>query len=115
MTTQGFAHVYLETRNWGRSVAFWRSLGFEPEFETDHGSGALKPPAGGPYIFVAEQAPEDPLATALYLSVEQAGPLPDGVEVVVDWTATHWGTQVAVVRDPDGRELRLEAPATAGE
>lgn len=110
MTTQGFGHVYLETHNWARSVAFWQSLGFTLGFDTDHNSGELRPPGAGPYIFLAEQSREDPLAQALYLDVEQAGPLPDGVEVVFDWTATHWGTQVAVIRDPDGRELRLEAP-----
>ena len=33
------------------------------------------------------------------------------VDVVFDWTATHWGTQVMTVRDPDGRLFRLEAPA----
>ena len=33
------------------------------------------------------------------------------VDVVFDWTATHWGTQVMTIRDPDGRLFRLEAPA----
>lgn len=110
MTTQGFGHVYLETHNWGKSVAFWKSLGFELEFDTDHGSGALKPPGDGPYIFLAEQSPEDPLAHAFNLSAESVGAFPDGVDVVFDWTATHWGSQVAVIRDPDGREFRIEAP-----
>ena len=43
-----------------------------------------------------------------------AGPTtPDAaaVDVVFDWTAAHWGTQVMTVRDPDGRLFRLEAPA----
>ena len=35
----------------------------------------------------------------------------NNVDVVFDWTPTHWGTQVMTVRDPDGRLIRLEAPA----
>jgi hypothetical protein len=34
MTTQGLEHVYLETHNWGKSVAFWKALGFRLDFET---------------------------------------------------------------------------------
>ena len=29
ITTQGFEHLYLETHNWGKSVAFWKALGFK--------------------------------------------------------------------------------------
>jgi len=47
----------------------------------------------------------------VYLGVGQAPSRPpDNVDVVFDWTATHWGTQVMTVRDPDGRLFRLEAP-----
>ncbi|MGH9035862.1 MAG: VOC family protein, partial [Acidimicrobiia bacterium] len=63
-------------------------------------------------IFLAEQSPEDPPGMDIYLGVEQGGTqVPDNVEVVFGWTATHWGTQVMTVRDPDGRLFRLEAPA----
>ena len=37
------------------------------------------------------------------------------VELVRPFTATHWGTQVMTVRDPDGRLFRLEAPADSDE
>src|SRR5688572_19665432 len=40
MTTRGFEHIYLETHNWGKAVAFWQALGFKLDFETDHGTGA---------------------------------------------------------------------------
>jgi uncharacterized glyoxalase superfamily protein PhnB len=47
----------------------------------------------------------------VYLGVGQPGTRPpDNVDVVFDWTDTHWGTQVMTVRDPDGRLFRLEAP-----
>ncbi|MGH8982867.1 MAG: VOC family protein [Acidimicrobiia bacterium] len=108
MTTRGFDHLYLETHNWGKSVAFWKALGFELEFETDHHSGQLVAP-NGTRIFVAEQSPQDPVGLDVYLGVEQSGiGPPDDVEVVFDWTDTHWGTQVMTIRDPDGRLLRLE-------
>jgi hypothetical protein len=111
MTTQGFELVYLETHNWGKSVAFWKALGFELEFETDHHSGQLAAP-NGTKIFLAERSPEDPVAIDLYLGVEKGGVQPpENVDVVRDWTETHWETQVMTVRDPDGRPFRLQAPA----
>ena len=111
MTTRGFEHIYLETHNWGKSVAFWQALGFKLDFETDHHSGQLVAP-NGTRLFVAEQSPEDPVGLDVYLGVDRAGSeLADNVDVVRDWTPTHWGTQVMTVRDPDGRLFRLEAPA----
>jgi catechol 2,3-dioxygenase-like lactoylglutathione lyase family enzyme len=108
MTTRGLDHLYLETHNWGKSVAFWKALGFELEFETDHHSGQLVAP-NGTRIFVAEQSPQDPVGLDVYLGVEQGGAQPPAnVEVVFGWTDTHWGTQVMTIRDPDGRLLRLE-------
>ena len=110
MTTLGFEHLYLETHNWGKSAAFWESLGFKIEFETDHHSGQLIAPNGS-RVFLAEQSPLDPPGCDVYLGVARAGTVPpDNVEVVFDWTDTHWGTQVMTVRDPDGRLFRLEAP-----
>jgi hypothetical protein len=111
MTTNGFEHLYLETHNWGKSVAFWEALGFKLDFETDHHSGQLVAP-NGTRIFLAEQSPLDPAGLDIFLGVEQGGRQPQSnVEVVFDWTATHWDTQVMTVRDPDGRLFRLEAPA----
>ena len=111
MTTRGFEHLYLETHNWGKSVAFWEALGFKLDFETDHHSGQLVAP-NGTRIFLAEQSPEDPPGIDVYLGAEPAGgEVPANVEVVFGWTATHWGTQVLTVRDPDGRLFRIEGPA----
>ena len=110
MTTQGFSQLYLETHNWGKSVAFWESLGFKLELETEHHSGQLVAP-NGTRIFLAEQSPQDPPGVDVFLSVAEGGTNPPAnVEVAFDWTATHWGTQVMTVRDPDGRLFRLEAP-----
>ena len=113
MTTQGIGWLSFETHNWGKSVAFWEALGFKLEFETDHHSGSLVGP-NGTRVFIAEQSPEEPVGTDVYLSVAEGGTEPPAnVDVVFDWTVTHWGTQVMTVRDPDGRLLRLEASAEA--
>lgn len=108
--TNGFDHVYLETHNWGAAVAFWQRLGFELEFDTGHGSGMLRNPAGGPTIFLAEQSIEDPLASELYLGAPADYEPPAGVTVVSPFTETHWGTKVMVIQDPDGHRFRIEAP-----
>ena len=111
MTTQGIIWLGIETHNWGKSVAFWEALGFKLEFETDHHSGSLVGP-NGVRVFIAEKSPDEPVGVEVYLSVAEGGAEPPpNVDVVFDWTATHWGTQVMTVRDPDGRLLRLEAPA----
>jgi len=113
MTTQGISNIYVETHNWGKAAAFWQSLGFTLEFATDHASGSFVAP-NGTRLFLAEQSPEDPLGMSVYLAATTGGVTPpDNVEVVFDWTPTHWGTQVLTVRDPDGRQFRLEAPADA--
>ena len=110
MITKGVSHLNLETHNYGKTVAFWQSLGFSMEFETDHNSGMLVGPNGS-HVFIAERPWLDPVATDIYLDAGTGGgPAPDGAEVVFDWTATHWSTQVMTLRDPDGRLIRLEAP-----
>jgi uncharacterized glyoxalase superfamily protein PhnB len=37
------------------------------------------------------------------------------VEVVSGWEDTHWGTRLMTVRDPDGREWKLQAPKGTGQ
>jgi catechol 2,3-dioxygenase-like lactoylglutathione lyase family enzyme len=111
MSTNGFDHVYVETHDWSRAVAFWEGLGFALEFETDHHSGMLRNPAGGPTVFLAEQSIEDPLATELYLAVSGDWQPPEHVQVVSPFRDTHWGTRVMVIQDPDGHRFRVEAPA----
>ena len=96
----------------GSGLAFWQRLGFELEFETDHGSGMLRHPAGGPTVFVAEQSIEDPLATEMYLGANADYVAPDGVDVVSPFVDTHWGTKVMVIQDPDGHRYRIQAPVS---
>ena len=116
MATEGFDGFYIETRNYGATAAFWISLGFESVFETDHGSGQFRHSTGGPYIFINERHEGD-LETHPILKVGDATTFdpdrdPDWVQ---RFEPTHWNTVEAVVRDPDGREVSLQAPVPAGE
>jgi hypothetical protein len=111
MSTEGVEAVFLETHNWGRSARFFQGLGFELEFETDHGSGQLRG-ATGPYLFIVEVPEDRPTRTRLVLRVPDADAValdPD-VEVVAPFEDTHYGTREMAVRDPDGREWVVQAP-----
>jgi hypothetical protein len=112
MTTKGIEGLLIETHNWGKSVAFWKSLGYDIEFETDHHSGRLRHPAGGPYLFIAERPPEHVLQVVPGLAVEDAAtfePPPAG-KIKRPFIKEHWGALQMLLTDPDGREIAVEAP-----
>jgi hypothetical protein len=111
MATEGIEGLYVETHNWGRTARFFRELGFEIEFETEHGSGMLRC-GDGPYVFVEEVPADHAPGLQVLVRVSDAGtcrPRPP-VEVVKPFQQTHWGTQQMQVRDPDGRIWSLQAP-----
>jgi catechol 2,3-dioxygenase-like lactoylglutathione lyase family enzyme len=102
-------HIYIETHNWGKTVAFWRALGFDLDEDRGKTSGLLRPRGGGPYVYVAEVPSERELNVELHLAAnDEATPGPP-VEVVSPFAATHWGTREMAVRDPDGRLVMLES------
>jgi len=112
MATKGIEAIFLTTHNWGKAAKFFQSLGYELEFETDHQSGQLRS-ATGPYLFVAEVPTTQPPEMQAVLAVPsaEAVALQANVDVVSAFQPTHWGTQEMLVRDPDGRTWRLQAPA----
>ncbi len=112
MTTEGIEAVFLETHNWGRSAKFFQGLGFEVEFATDHNSGQLRN-GDGPYLFIAEVPESHKPQAHIVLKVADADAFQPaaGVDVVTPFEDTHWGTQLMTVRDPDGREWHVQAPA----
>ena len=111
MTTTGIEAVFLTTHNWGKAAGFFQALGYQLEFETDHHSGQLRN-GDGPYLFIAEIPPDQATSMQVTLHVPDATAfqLPDSVEMVSPFEATHWGTTQMTVRDPDGRTWSLEAP-----
>ncbi len=116
MATKGIEGLLIETRNWGKTVAFWQSLGFEIEFETDHHSGMLRHPAGGPYLFVAEQLDRELESFSPILSTADSATFtaPAGADVVHGFEPQHWGVVQMLVADPDGRHVAVEAPLPEG-
>jgi catechol 2,3-dioxygenase-like lactoylglutathione lyase family enzyme len=106
----GIHHLLIETHNFGKSVAFWRQLGWD--LAEDHGdSGKLVGPSGGAHVWLSEVAPSKTPVIDVYFEVTEAdafAPRPP-VEVVEPFAATHWGTKLMTVRDPDGRIVRLQA------
>jgi len=116
MTTQGIEGLLIETHNWGKTVAFWKALGYELEFETGHNSGQLRHPAGGPYLFVAERAVGTPLEVKLAVGVSDAASFvpPSSGKVVRTFEPQHWPVLELLLADPDGRELSIHAPLPKG-
>lgn len=114
MATQGFQGFYVETRSYTSTAAFWAALGFEEVFATDHGSGQWVHPSGGPYVFIAEQH-DGELTTHPILSVADSTAFPtDGLHVARPFEPQHWGVTEAMLHDPDGRDVSLQAPLPAG-
>jgi hypothetical protein len=116
MASEGMEGLYVETRNYGATAAFWQSLGYRAEFETDHGSGQWRHPAGGPYLFIAERQGADEVVLQPILAVADAAAF--APERAPDWAAPwepqHFGVLGARLRDPDGREVGLHAPLPDG-
>jgi hypothetical protein len=111
MSTEGIEAVFLETHNWGRAARFFQDLGYQLEFDTGHSSGQLRN-GDGPYLFIAEVPEDQALGTRVVFRVPDAGAFTPGpsVELARPFAPTHWGTQEATVRDPDGREWTVQAP-----
>ena len=117
MATDGFLGFYIETRNYGATASFWKSLGFENQFETDHGSGQWIHPTGGPYIFISESGDlEDPLTTYPILGVADSRAFNPSrpLDYIRKFEPQHWGVVEALLRDPDGRQISLQAPLPPG-
>jgi hypothetical protein len=114
--TKGIDGLFIETRNWGRTVAFWTALGYELEFETDHQSGQLRHPAGGPYLFVAERPDATTLELQPIVGVEDAASFtpPAGGTVERPFTPQHWAVTEMLLADPDGRHVSVQAPLPDG-
>ena len=112
MKTKGIKEILIETHNWGSMVAFWQDLGYELEFETDHHSGRLRHPSGGPSIFVAERPHDHTLQVVLGVAVADAARFtpPRSGTVVRPFEKQHWPALQMLLADPDGRQLAVEAP-----
>ena len=116
MATEGFQGFYVETRNYGATAAFWASLGFQNIFETDHSSGQWQHPAGGPYVFISEQHDTELETHPILRVADSTAFSPDRTpDFARPFTHQHWGVAEALIRDPDGRHVSLQAPLPNGD
>lgn len=68
-------------------------------------------PASGPYAFIREQHDADLVIRPVLRVTDSTAFAPDREpEFVQPFTAQHWGMAEALIRDPDGRTVSLEAP-----
>jgi hypothetical protein len=112
MATEGFLGYYVETRDYAATAGFWKALGFENVFETDHDSGQWRHPSGGPYVFIAEQHDKELTAHPILQVADSASFAPKATTLNFDrpFQPQHWGVVEAIIKDPDGREVSLQAP-----
>jgi catechol 2,3-dioxygenase-like lactoylglutathione lyase family enzyme len=117
MPTTGIDGLIIATHNWGKSVAFWKALGFEVEFETDRNSGRLRHPAGGPYLFIHEVPEQTATELVPLLPVEDAEAFepPRGGTVERPFAPQRWGALELLLVDPDGNRLSVQAPQPDSE
>jgi hypothetical protein len=115
MGTTGVEGLIIETRNWGKTVAFWQALGYQVEFETGRNSGRLEHPAGGPFLFVVERpGGQDPEIQPLVGTSDPGSFQPPTAGTVEQpFTGRHWGAAEMLLRDPDGRHISIQAPSSA--
>jgi hypothetical protein len=119
MGTTGVEGLIIETRNWGKTVAFWQALGYQVEFETGRNSGRLEHPSGGPYLFVVERPTSQDTEIQPLVGTSNADSFqpPSAGTVEHPFTGRHWGAAEMLLRDPDGRHVSVQAPlpTAAGE
>ena len=111
--TSGVHHLYVETRDWAGSLAFWEALGFR----LDEGWGVhqqdviLSPVDGsGPYVFLRQALDDqDDLAFQVVFGTRDLDLVVDAQGVLVDRPrySSGWGPDLLDVRDPDGRLLTI--------
>ncbi len=116
MTVTGIHDVYLETHNWGKTVAFWQALGYRLELDLGKSGILRSDDPAQPYLFVEEVSPDRQPVIELYLKATQEFAPGAPAEVVGDgtWEDSHWGTRLLPVRDPDGRTHWLQVGEPSG-
>ncbi|MCE9577915.1 MAG: VOC family protein [Deltaproteobacteria bacterium] len=111
--TDGIEGLLIETHNWGKTVALWQGLGYVLEFETDHHSGQLRHPRGGPFLFIAERPSTQALQIVPMVAVSDPATFtpPHAATIVRPFERQHWPVLEMLLGDPDGRSISVQAPA----
>ncbi len=118
--TSGVHHLYVETRDWDGSLAFWEALGFRLDegWGVQQRDGILSPVDGsGPYVFLRlPPDDQDELAFQVVFGAEDLDLVVEAEGVLVDRPrySSGWGPDLLDVRDPDGRRLTIREDQGAG-
>lgn len=118
MSIEKLGHVYLETRQFDQTVAFWNSLGFTVAEEWgDATHRACRLTSGDAAVVLAEADPAgSPQSPTVHFAMKDPERLAESlaaaenVAVITPLEATHWGTRWIRVQDPDGNLYCLESP-----
>ena len=104
MNSNGIEGLIVETHNWGKSVAFWRDLGYDLER-----SFLLRHPAGGPFIYLVERPDTQNLEVLPIIAVEDSTTFtaPSAGTVQRGFEPQHWGVSEMLLLDPDRRPIRV--------
>ena len=111
MSTNGINGLIVDTHNWGKSVAFWRELGYHLE-----DSLVLRHPAGGPFIYLIEQPPNEPIEIRPIVAIDDAATFSAPAVGIIDrgFEPQHWGVSEMLLLDPDQRGVSVQAPLAPG-
>ncbi len=111
MNSKGLAGLIVETHNWGKSVAFWRDLGYDLE-----NSLLLRHPAGGPFIYLTERPETQNLEVLPIIAVEDSTTFtpPSAGSVQRGFEPQHWGVTEMRLLDPDRRPISVQGPLPHG-
>ncbi len=111
MSSNGIEGLIVETHNWGKSVAFWRDLGYDLER-----SLLLRHPAGGPFIYLVERPETQNLEVLPIVAVEDSTTFtaPAAGTVQRGFEPRHWGVSEMLLLDPDRRPVSVQGPLPRG-
>ena len=101
-------HLYRETTRWEESTEFWSRLGFsfaEQWGEPPHRAGRLTRDTAS--LVLAEVSEGAGMASTPFFEVSDIAEFSG--EADADVVATHWGTHMVTVTDPDGRTYHFES------
>lgn len=111
MTSNGVVGLIVDTHNWGKSVAFWRDLGYDLE-----NSLLLRHPAGGPVVYLIEQPDGEDLEIRPIVAIDDSATFtpPAAGTVERGFEPQHWGVSEMLLLDPDRRGISIQGPLPDG-
>ena len=111
MNSNGIDGLIVDTHNWGKSVAFWRELGYELE-----DSLVLRHPVGGPFIYLIEQPQTQSLEIRPIVAVDDAATFTPPTMSTIErgFEPQHWRVSEMLLLGPDRMRLSIQAPLSPG-